>query len=85
MKPTTWEFQEELIFKRYDSFTDRLVTVREFFRTAEQFLKLEKVECGGKLICIGLIIYRSGSRTTYVIDNHIFLKNTFVIFTFVKK
>ena len=49
MKPTTWEFQEELIFKRYDSFTDRLVTVREFFRTAEQFLKLEKVECGGKL------------------------------------
>ena len=53
MKPTTWEFQEELIFKRYDSFTDRLVTVREFFRTAEQFLKLEKVECGGKLIWNG--------------------------------
>ena len=47
MKPSTWDFQEELIFKRYDSFVDRLSTVKEFFRTAEQFLKLEKVECGG--------------------------------------
>ncbi len=46
-KPKTWEFQEHLIFKRYDSFVDRLVIVRELFQTAEQFLKLEKVEIGG--------------------------------------
>lgn len=46
-KPKTWEFQEELIFKRYDSFVDRLIIVREFFQTSDQFLKLEKVEMGG--------------------------------------
>ena len=46
-RPKTWEFQEHLIFKRYDSFVDRLVIIREFFQTAEQFLKLEKVELGG--------------------------------------
>ncbi len=46
-KPKTWEFQEHLIFKRFDSFVDRLNIVREFFRTAQQFLKLEKVEMGG--------------------------------------
>ena len=42
-----WEFQEHLIFKRFDSFVDRLNIVKEFFRTAQQFLKLEKVEIGG--------------------------------------
>ena len=42
-----WEFQEQLIFKRFDSFVDRLDIVKEFFRTAQQFLKLEKVEIGG--------------------------------------
>ena len=46
-KPKTWEFQEHLIFKRCDSFVDRLNIVKEFFRTAQQFLKLEKVEIGG--------------------------------------
>ncbi len=39
--------KEHLVFKRYDSFLDRLNTVREFFNTAQQFLKLEKVEIGG--------------------------------------
>jgi dynein heavy chain len=47
MKPKTWEFQEHLIFGRYDSFVLRLIIVKEFFMTAEQFLKLEKVEIGG--------------------------------------
>ena len=42
-----WEFQEQLIFKRFDSLVDRLNIVKEFFRTAQQFLKLEKVEIGG--------------------------------------
>ena len=32
MKPKTWEFQEHLIFKRYDSFVDRLGIIREFFQ-----------------------------------------------------
>ena len=36
-----------MIFKRFDSFVDRLNIVKEFFRTAQQFLKLEKVEIGG--------------------------------------
>lgn len=46
-KPKTWEFQEHLIFERFDSFVDRLDIIKVFFRTAQQFLKLEKVEMGG--------------------------------------
>ena len=46
-KSKTWDFQEHLIFKRFDSFVDRLMIIKEFFRTAQQFLKLEKVEMGG--------------------------------------
>lgn len=45
--PKTWEFQEQLVFKRYDGFVERLNTVKQFFDTAQQFLKLEKVEIGG--------------------------------------
>jgi dynein heavy chain len=47
MPPKTWEFQEHLIFSRFDSFVERLIIVKAFFKTAEQFLKLEKVEIGG--------------------------------------
>ena len=36
-----------LVFKRYDSFMGRLNTISEFFNTAQQFHKLEKVEIGG--------------------------------------
>ena len=43
----TWDFQEALVFKRFDSFMVRLFTLEEFFLTAIQFLKLEKVEIGG--------------------------------------
>ena len=46
-KPKTWDFQEHLVFKRFDSFVDRLSIIKEFFKTAQQFLKLEKVEIGG--------------------------------------
>ena len=45
--PRYWEFQENLVFYRYDDFLDRLDIVKEFFLTAQQFLKLEKVEIGG--------------------------------------
>ena len=58
----SWEFQEPLVFKRFDSFVERLHTMLEFFSTAvqvrnfsrkkslssfEKFMKLEKVEIGG--------------------------------------
>eukprot|EP00095_Tigriopus_kingsejongensis_P007513 maker-scaffold103_size370364-snap-gene-1.20 protein:Tk07513 transcript:maker-scaffold103_size370364-snap-gene-1.20-mRNA-1 annotation:"dynein beta ciliary-like" len=46
-KPKTWDFQEHLVFSRFDSFVDRLNIIKEFFKTAQQFLKLEKVEIGG--------------------------------------
>ena len=39
--------QEKLVFERYDSFFGRLKTILEFCNTANQFLKLEKVEIGG--------------------------------------
>ncbi len=46
-KPKTWDFQEHLVFKRFDAFVERLNIIKEFFKTAQQFLKLEKVEIGG--------------------------------------
>ena len=46
-QPKTWDFQEKLVFDRFDSFTERLKTIQEFCTTANQFLKLEKVEIGG--------------------------------------
>ena len=45
--PKTWEFQEHLVFQRFDDFLARLGIIEEFFLTAQQFLKLEKVEIGG--------------------------------------
>ena len=35
------------MFSRFDSFNERLKTIQEFCNTANQFLKLEKVEIGG--------------------------------------
>ena len=46
-KAKNWEFQETLVFSRFDSFTERLKIIQEFCNTANQFLKLEKVEIGG--------------------------------------
>ena len=46
-KPKTWDFQEVLVFKRFDSFQSRLNIISEFFTTAQQFQKLERVEIGG--------------------------------------
>ena len=45
--PKYWEFQEHLVFCRFDVFLERLDVLKEFFLTAQQFLKLEKVEIGG--------------------------------------
>lgn len=46
-KPKKWQFQENLIFEKYDTFLDRLKIIYEFCNTSNQFLKLEKVEIGG--------------------------------------
>ena len=45
--PRKWEFQEKLIFEKYDTFLDRLKIIFEFCQTSNQFLRLEKVEVGG--------------------------------------
>ena len=45
--PRKWEFQEKLIFEKYDTFLDRLKIIYEFCQTSNQFLRLEKVEVGG--------------------------------------
>ncbi|XP_014668470.1 PREDICTED: LOW QUALITY PROTEIN: dynein beta chain, ciliary-like [Priapulus caudatus] len=43
----TWEFAPALVFTRMDKFTERLQTIRILFETAQEFMKLEKVEMGG--------------------------------------
>ncbi|XP_037074053.1 dynein beta chain, ciliary-like [Pollicipes pollicipes] len=42
-----WEFQPELVFSRFNRFFKRLETIKEFFESSLEFLKLEKVEIGG--------------------------------------
>lgn len=45
--PQLWTFKSDSIFKRLDRFVDRLNEIKEIFQTANEFLKLEKVEIGG--------------------------------------
>ena len=45
--PIFWTFQPKEIFERFDAFTERLCLIREIFQTANEFLKLEKIEIGG--------------------------------------
>ena len=45
--PRKWDFQEKLIFEKYDAFFERLEIILEFCQTSHQFLRLEKVEVGG--------------------------------------
>ena len=71
-KPKTWDFQEHLIFKRFDSFVDRLMIIKEFFRTAQQFLKLEKVEMGG---------IRGKALSTRIIAVHDEFKEQYQVFS----
>ena len=40
----SWDFKEQLVFQRFDSFVERLKTIQDFCNTANQFLKLEKVD-----------------------------------------
>ncbi|XP_013396327.1 dynein beta chain, ciliary isoform X2 [Lingula anatina] len=45
--PKEWEFAPQLVFSRYDTFVQRVETVRDLFETALEFMKLEKIELGG--------------------------------------
>ncbi len=42
-----WEFSPKLVFARWDKFTEKLNKIRDLFRIAMDFLRLEKVEIGG--------------------------------------
>lgn len=47
LSPILWTFQPKEIFERFDLFTERLCLIKEIFETANEFLKLEKIEIGG--------------------------------------
>nr|XP_020013652.1 dynein heavy chain 17, axonemal [Castor canadensis] len=42
-----WEFPSSLAFSRMNSFFHRVQTIEELYKTAVEFLKLEKIEMGG--------------------------------------
>ncbi|XP_058902457.1 dynein axonemal heavy chain 17 isoform X5 [Kogia breviceps] len=46
-EPVPWEFPSSLAFSRMDSFLHRVQTIEELYKTAIEFLKLEKIELGG--------------------------------------
>ncbi|XP_008847899.1 dynein heavy chain 17, axonemal [Nannospalax galili] len=47
-KPTVpWEFPSSLAFSRMNSFLHRVQTIEDLYKTAIEFLKLEKIELGG--------------------------------------
>ncbi|XP_048222854.1 dynein axonemal heavy chain 17 [Perognathus longimembris pacificus] len=45
--PVLWEFPSSLAFARMNSFFHRVQTIEELYKTAIEFLKLEKIELGG--------------------------------------
>uniref|UniRef100_A0A2I2YF97 Dynein axonemal heavy chain 17 n=1 Tax=Gorilla gorilla gorilla TaxID=9595 RepID=A0A2I2YF97_GORGO len=46
-EPVPWEFPSSLAFSRMNSFFRRIQTIEELYKTAIEFLKLEKIELGG--------------------------------------
>ncbi|XP_007535628.1 dynein axonemal heavy chain 17 [Erinaceus europaeus] len=46
-EPVPWEFPSSLAFSRINSFFHRLQTIEDLYKTAIEFLKLEKIELGG--------------------------------------
>ncbi|XP_063512627.1 dynein axonemal heavy chain 17 [Pongo pygmaeus] len=46
-EPVPWEFPSSLAFSRMSSFFRRIQTIEELYKTAIEFLKLEKIELGG--------------------------------------
>ncbi|XP_036920260.1 dynein heavy chain 17, axonemal [Sturnira hondurensis] len=46
-EPVPWEFPSSLAFSRMNSFFHRVQTIENLYKTAIEFLKLEKIEIGG--------------------------------------
>ncbi|XP_027968229.1 dynein heavy chain 17, axonemal [Eumetopias jubatus] len=46
-EPVPWEFPSSLAFSRMNSFFRRIQTIEDLYKTATEFLKLEKIELGG--------------------------------------
>lgn len=42
-----WTFKPRVIFEVYDRFVARLMKIKDIFVTANEFMKLEKVEIAG--------------------------------------
>ncbi|XP_059763861.1 dynein axonemal heavy chain 17 isoform X1 [Balaenoptera ricei] len=61
-EPVPWEFPSSLAFSRINSFFHRVQTIEDLYKTAIEFLKLEKIELGGVR---GNIL---GSQVTQIYD-----------------
>uniref|UniRef100_A0A667HHJ3 Dynein axonemal heavy chain 17 n=1 Tax=Lynx canadensis TaxID=61383 RepID=A0A667HHJ3_LYNCA len=46
-EPVPWEFPSSLAFSRMNAFFRRIQTIEDLYKTAIEFLKLEKIELGG--------------------------------------
>nr|XP_031541762.1 dynein heavy chain 17, axonemal [Vicugna pacos] len=46
-EPVPWEFPSSLAFSRINTFFHRVQTIEDLYKTAIEFLKLEKIEIGG--------------------------------------
>ncbi|XP_040845777.1 dynein heavy chain 17, axonemal isoform X2 [Ochotona curzoniae] len=46
-QPVLWEFPSSLAFSRMNAFFRRIQTIEDLYKTAIEFLKLEKIELGG--------------------------------------
>ncbi|XP_006886407.1 PREDICTED: dynein heavy chain 17, axonemal [Elephantulus edwardii] len=46
-EPVPWEFPSALAFSRMNAFFHRVQTIEDLYKTAIEFLKLEKIELGG--------------------------------------
>lgn len=45
--PIIWSFKPRVVFELFDLFLERLNDIKNMFETANEFMKLEKVEIGG--------------------------------------
>ncbi|XP_005407434.1 PREDICTED: dynein heavy chain 17, axonemal [Chinchilla lanigera] len=61
-EPVLWEFPSSLAFSRMNAFFHRVQTIEDLYKTAIEFLKLEKIELGGVR---GNIL---GSQVTQIYD-----------------
>ena len=68
--PFILDQREYFYIKRFDNFMERSNTIKEFFRTAQQFLKLEKVEIGGihgKALCNRITFVHEEFKELYAV------------------